>query len=272
MLFADAASAAERSVLETDPPVTWASAGAIRPPTRPLAKFSAPIRNSSVMKLNASVNGGTFQAPMNTLASAACRTVEKNAPTTIQTITSASQSGCRNSDIPAPTSTPLKPNSPARIAPRSIPISDRRQRRDDEAERAGEAEPGLGDEHRHQDREPGDRVVHEADLPDAAQAGVDEGEQRVASARSAHAGIVPLIDRPAARRRPRCSSVCLPHWTRSPAHESPATRRVQGAAAALSPRRRRHRLPASLRVRIPGFGAASRRVTIRAGDPEARRS
>ena len=121
MLFAAAASAAERSVLETDPAVTCASAGAISPPARPLAKFSAPIRNSSVMKLNASVNGGTFQAPMNTLASAACRIVEKNAPSTIQTITSASQSGCRNSDRPAPTRTPLKPNRPARIAPRSMP-------------------------------------------------------------------------------------------------------------------------------------------------------
>ena len=78
MLFAAEASAAERSVLETDPAVTCASAGAISPPARPLAKFSAPIRNISVMKLNASVNGGTFQAPMNTLASAACRIVEKN--------------------------------------------------------------------------------------------------------------------------------------------------------------------------------------------------
>ena len=74
------------------------------------------------MKLNASVNGGTFHAPMNTLASAACRIVEKAAPTAIQTITMPSQSGCRNSDRPAPTSTPLNPNSPARIAPRSIPI------------------------------------------------------------------------------------------------------------------------------------------------------
>ena len=36
-LFADAASAAERSVLLTDPAVTCASAGATRPPTRPLA-------------------------------------------------------------------------------------------------------------------------------------------------------------------------------------------------------------------------------------------
>ncbi len=75
------------------------------------------------MKLNASVNGGTFHAPMNTLASAACNTVEKDAPTTIQTMTTPLQSGCRNSDIPAPTRTPLKPNSPARIAPRSIPIA-----------------------------------------------------------------------------------------------------------------------------------------------------
>ena len=55
MLFADAASAAERSVLETEPLVTCASAGAISPPARPLAKFSAPIRKISVMKLNASV-------------------------------------------------------------------------------------------------------------------------------------------------------------------------------------------------------------------------
>ena len=37
MLLAEAVSAAERSVLLTDPPVTWASAGAIRPPVRPLA-------------------------------------------------------------------------------------------------------------------------------------------------------------------------------------------------------------------------------------------
>ena len=110
-------------MLLTDPAVTWASAGAISPPARPLAKFSAPIRKISVMKLNASVNGGTFQAPRNDEASAACRIVEKNAPTTIQTITSTSQSGCRKSDMPAPTSTPLKPNSPTRIAPRSIPIA-----------------------------------------------------------------------------------------------------------------------------------------------------
>ena len=81
------------------------------------------MRKISVMKLNASVNGGTAQAPRNTLASAACRIVERNAPTTIQTITRTSQSGCRNSDSPAPTSTPLKPKSPARIAPRSIPIT-----------------------------------------------------------------------------------------------------------------------------------------------------
>ena len=110
-------------MLQTMPPVTWASAGAIRPPTRPLAKFSAPIRKISVMKLNASVNGGTLKAPMKTLASAACRIVENAAPTTIQTITRRSQSGCRNSESPAPTSTPLKPNRPARIAPRSIPIT-----------------------------------------------------------------------------------------------------------------------------------------------------
>ena len=122
-LLAVAASAAERSVFLTLPSVTWASAGAISPPTRPLAKFSAPMRKISVMKLNASVNGGTVQAPMNTVASAACRIVEKNAPTTIQTMTMTSQSGCRNSDSPAPTSTPLKPNSPARIAPRSMPMA-----------------------------------------------------------------------------------------------------------------------------------------------------
>ena len=123
MLFADAASAADRSVVLTSPRVTCASAGATRPPTRPLAKLSAPIRKINVMKLNAKVNGGTFQAPMNTAASAPCRTVDRLAPTTIQTITRTSQSGCRNSDSPAPTSTPLKPNSPARIAPRSIPIT-----------------------------------------------------------------------------------------------------------------------------------------------------
>ena len=123
MLLAEAVSAADRSVLLTDPAVTCASAGATSPPSRPLAKLIAPMRNISVMKLNASVNGGTLKAPRKTLASAAWRTVEKNAPTTIQTITSPSQSGCMNSDMPAPTSTPLKPNSPARIRPRSIPIS-----------------------------------------------------------------------------------------------------------------------------------------------------
>ena len=42
-------------MLETEPLVTCASAGAISPPARPLAKFSAPIRKISVMKLNASV-------------------------------------------------------------------------------------------------------------------------------------------------------------------------------------------------------------------------
>jgi hypothetical protein len=94
-LFADAASAAERRVVLTSPRVTCASAGATSPPMRPLAKLSAPIRKISVMKLNASVNGGTPQAPMNTPASAPCRTVEKLAPTTIQTITRRSQSGCR---------------------------------------------------------------------------------------------------------------------------------------------------------------------------------
>ena len=132
------------------------------------------------MKLNASVNGGTFQAPMNTLASAACRIVEKNAPTTIQTITSASQSGCRNSDSPAPTSTPLKPNSPARIAPRSIPIAIAASVETTRPSAPAKPSHGLADEHRDEDRQPRDRVVHEADLPDAAQAGVDEGEQRVA--------------------------------------------------------------------------------------------
>ena len=122
-LLAVAASAAERSVLETLPSVTWASAGAMSPPTRPLAKFSAPTRKTSVMTLKASVNGGTVQEPTNIAANAACRIVEKNAPTTIQTMTMTSQSGCRNSDSPAPTSTPLKPKSPARIAPRSMPMA-----------------------------------------------------------------------------------------------------------------------------------------------------
>ena len=121
MLFAAAASAAERSVVATSPWVTWAAAGTTSVLTRPLAKFSAPMRKISVMKLNASVKGGTAHAPRNTLASAACRIVEKAAPTTIQTITRMSQSGARNSDSPAPTRTPLKPKSPARIAPRSIP-------------------------------------------------------------------------------------------------------------------------------------------------------
>ena len=160
--------------------MTWASAGAMSPPTRPLAKFSAPIRKISVMKLNASVNGGTFQAPRNTAASAACRIVENTAPTTIQTITSASQSGCRNSDRPAPTSTPLKPNSPARIAPRSIPITIAASVETTRPSAPAKPSHGSADEHRDEDREPRDRVVHEADLPDAAQAGVDEGEQRVA--------------------------------------------------------------------------------------------
>ena len=120
MLFAAAALAAERSVVATSPWVTWAAAGTTSVLTRPLAKFSAPMRKISVMKLNARVKGGTAHAPRNTLASAACRIVE-NAPTTIQTITRMSQSGARNSDSPAPTRTPLKPKSPARIAPRSIP-------------------------------------------------------------------------------------------------------------------------------------------------------
>ena len=61
------------------------------------------------MKLNASVNGGTFQAPMKIVANVACRTVESAPPTTIHTITRTSQSGLRNSDIAAPTKTPLKP-------------------------------------------------------------------------------------------------------------------------------------------------------------------
>src|SRR3954465_8928246 len=81
------------------------------------------MRNISVTKLNASVNGGTAQLPRKTLASAACKIVERNAPTTIQTITRTFQSGCRKSESPAPTSTPLKPKSPARTAPRSIPIT-----------------------------------------------------------------------------------------------------------------------------------------------------
>ena len=38
-------------------------------------------------------------------------------------MTMMSQSGWRNSDSPAPTSTPLKPKSPARIAPRSMPMA-----------------------------------------------------------------------------------------------------------------------------------------------------
>ena len=75
------------------------------------------------MKLNASVNGGTFQLPMNTFASAACTIEESAATITIQTITSPLQVGCRKSENAAPTSTPLKPNSPTRIAPRSIPSS-----------------------------------------------------------------------------------------------------------------------------------------------------
>ena len=131
------------------------------------------------MKLNASVNGGTLKAPRNALASAAWRIVEKNAPTTIQTITSPSQSGCRNSDMPAPTSTPLKPNRPARISPAVHPDQQRGPGGDDEAERAREAQPRFADEHRDQDREPGHGVVHEADLADPAQAGVDEVEKRI---------------------------------------------------------------------------------------------
>ena len=179
MLFAAAASAAERSVLETDPAVTCASAGAISPPARPLAKFSAPIRNSSVMKLNASVNGGTFQAPMNTLASAACRTVEKNAPSAIQTITSAVPVGLQEQRQAGADQDAVEAEQAGADRAAVHAEEQRRGRRDGEAERAREAEPRLPDEHRHQDRQPGDRVVHEADLADAAQAGVDEVEQRI---------------------------------------------------------------------------------------------
>ena len=44
-------------------------------------------------------------------------------------------------------------------------------------ERAREAEPRLGHDHRDEDREAGHRVVHEADLRDAAQARVDERDR-----------------------------------------------------------------------------------------------
>ena len=126
------------------------------------------------MKLNASVNGGTAQAPMNTLASAACRIVEKNG---------ADHDPDHHEDVPVGLQEQRQPGAdedaveaeepgPDRAAVH--PDHDRGQRRDDEAQRAREAEPRLADEHRHQDRQARDRVVHEADLADAAQAGVDE--------------------------------------------------------------------------------------------------
>ena len=194
MLFAVAASAADRRVLLTDPLVTWASAGAIRPPTRPLAKFSAPMRKISVMKLNASVNGGTAQAPMKTLASAACRIVEKNEPTTIQTITSTSQSGCRNRDSPAPTRTPLKPNRPARIAPRSIPIQI--AVRVETASPSAPAKPSHASPTNMATRisRPVTGLFMKQTCPTPRRQESTKASSGLPSARSAQAGIVPLID------------------------------------------------------------------------------
>ena len=140
------------------------------PPTRPLAKFSAPMRKINVMKLKASVNGGTVQEPTNTAAKAACRIVEKNAATTIQTMTMTSQSGCRNSESPAPTSTPLNPKSPARIAPRSIPMRIAASVETTSPRTPAKPSQGLCHEHRDEDREARQRVVHEDDLTHAAQA------------------------------------------------------------------------------------------------------
>ncbi len=183
-------------MLETDPAVTCASAGAISPPVRPLAKLSAPIRKISVMKLNASVNGGTFQAPMNTLASAACRIVEKNDASTIQTITSASQSGCRNSDRPAPTRMPLKPNSPARIAPRSMPRNSAVAV--DTARPSAPAKPSHGSPMNIATRiaSPVTGLFMKQTCPMPRRQESTKSSSGFACARSAHAGIVPLIDRP----------------------------------------------------------------------------
>ena len=228
------------------------------------------------MKLNASVNGGTFQAPMKTLASAACRIVEKNAPTTIQTITSRPSRAAGTATCPAPTRTPLKPNSPARIAPRSIPISDRGERRDGEPERAGEAEPRLADEHRDEDREPRDRVVHEADLPDAAQAGVDEGEQRVAVRPLGPAGHRPVDRQLGARAVPTAPDSVLAHSDARSPLASPRWRHERADRGAVDSTRAAHgecqaakqRFTACHRRRKPALSAhgdRSRRQRARHG-------
>ena len=109
----------------------------------------------------------------------------------------------------------------------------RRRRRHGEAERAGEAEPRLPDEHRHQDRQPGDRVVHEADLPDAAQAGVDEVEQRVRLR-----AFRPRRHRPVDQTGRGCSSVCPPLVARRRRrHSMAAPRGGQGADSSAVGRR-----------------------------------
>ena len=118
------------------------------------------------------------------------------------------------------------------------PDPDRGQVRDDEAEDAREAEPRLGDDHRHEDRQPRHRVVHEADLPDAAQAVVDEVERGLLSTRAAQAGIVPLIDRPPGEALPEVLIGVAPFGRRraAPAMRAQSTPRPStppNAAAAL---------------------------------------
>ena len=178
-LLADAVSAAERSVLLTDPAVTCASAGATSPPSRPLAKLIAPMRNISVMKLNASVNGGTLKAPRNDVGQ---RGVEDRGEERADDDPDHHEPvpvGLQEQRHAGADEHAVEAEQAGADRPAVHPDQQRGPGGDDEAERAREAQPRFADEHRDQDREPRDGVVHEADLADPAQAGVDEVEKRI---------------------------------------------------------------------------------------------
>ena len=197
MLFAAEASAAERSVLETDPAVTCASAGAISPPARPLAKFSAPIRNSSVMKLNASVNGGTFQAPMNTLASAACRIVEKNAPSDDPDHHQRVPVGLQEQRQAGADEDAVEAEQPGADRAAVHPDNERR-RRSRRRGRARPAKPSHASPMHIPTRiaSPVTGLFMKQTCPTPRRQESTKSSSGFACARSAHAGIVPLIDRP----------------------------------------------------------------------------
>ena len=197
-------------MLLTDPAVTCASAGAISPPARPLAKFSAPIRNSSVMKLNASVNGGTFQAPMNTLASAACRIVEKTAP---------SDDPDHHQRVPVGLQEQRQAGADQHAVEAEQAGADRAAVHADQERRGGRRRRGRARRRSRATPRPTNIATRIASpvtglfmkqtCPTPRRQESTKSSSGFACARSAHAGIVPLIDRPGGdAASSRCSSVC----------------------------------------------------------------